>query len=173
MWAFGILGMYFLTSFYLQGILGFSPVKAGLAFLPMAVFIAMFATISEQVAARISAHRMAALDLALMAGGLYLFARQGMHSTYLDLMPGFLIFSAGARLMQAPLTVAVVESMPSGRSGVASALLNASREVAGLLGITVIGAVLSSREAGRCAAAWRRPGRSWTATTPVSPPRSR
>src|SRR5215471_12525122 len=57
MWAFGIFGIYFFTSLYLQGILGFSPVKAGLAFLPMAVVIAIFATISEQVAARISAQR--------------------------------------------------------------------------------------------------------------------
>ena len=48
--------------------------------------------------------------------------------------------------MNVPLTTSVLDSMPAGRSGVASALLNASREVAGLLGITVIGAVLSSRE---------------------------
>jgi EmrB/QacA subfamily drug resistance transporter len=146
MWAFGIFGIYFFTSLYLQSILGFSPVKAGLAFLPMAVVIAIFAMISEQVARRISAHRTVALGLALMVGGLYLFARQGLDATYLGLMPGFLLFGAGAGLMQAPLTNAVLESMPPDRSGVASALLNASREVAGLLGITVIGAVLSSRE---------------------------
>ena len=146
MWAFGIFGIYFFTSIYLQSILGFTPVKAGLAFLPMAVVIAIFATISEQVAARISAHWTIALGLVLMVGGLFLFARQDMHATYLGLMPGFLLFGAGAGLMQAPLTNAILGSMPSDRSGVASALLNASRELAGLLGITVIGAVLSSRE---------------------------
>ena len=146
MWAFGIFGIYFFTSLYLQGILGFSPVKAGLAFLPMALVLAISAGISEPVAARIGAHRTVALGLAVMLAGLYLFARQGLHATYLDLMPGFGLFGAGAGLMNAPLTNSVLESMPADRSGVASALLNASREVAGLLGITVIGAVLSSRQ---------------------------
>jgi len=146
MWAFGIFGIYFFTSLYLQGILGFSPVKAGLAFLPMALVLAISAGISEPVAARIGAHRTVALGLAIMLGGLYLFARQGLDAGYLDLMPGFALFGAGAGLMNVPLTNAVLESMPADRSGVASALLNASREVAGLLGITVIGAVLSSRE---------------------------
>jgi EmrB/QacA subfamily drug resistance transporter len=146
MWAFGVFGIYFFTSLYLQSILGFSPVKAGLAFLPMALVMAAFATISEQVAARISGHRTVALGLAIMVGGLYLFARQGLHASYADLMPGFVLFGAGAGLMNVPLTNAILESAPADRSGVASAVMNASREVAGLLGITVIGAVLSSRE---------------------------
>jgi EmrB/QacA subfamily drug resistance transporter len=146
MWAFGVFGIYFFTSLYLQSILGFSPVKAGLTFLPMALVLAVFAAISEQVAARISAHRTVALGLAIMVGGLYLFAQHGLHASYLDLTPGFVLFGAGAGLMNAPLTNAVLGSMPTDRAGVASALMNASREVAGLLGITVIGAVLSSRE---------------------------
>jgi len=146
MWAFGIFGIYFFTSLYLQSILGFSPVRAGLAFVPMALVLALFAGVSEPVAARIGAHRTVALGLAIMLGGLYLFARQGLHAGYLDLMPGFVLFGAGAGLMNVPLTNAVLESMPADRSGVASALLNASRELAGLLGITVIGAVLSSRQ---------------------------
>ncbi len=146
MWAFGIFGIYFFTSLYLQGVLGFSPVKAGLAFVPMALFVAIFAGISGPVAARISARWTIALGLAIMTGGLYLFALQGLHATYAGLMPGFLMFGAGSGLMNAPLTNSVLNSMPTDRSGVASALLNASREVAGLLGITVIGAVLRSRQ---------------------------
>ena len=61
-------------------------------------------------------------------------------------MPGFVLFGAGSGLMNVPLTNAVLGSMPAERSGMASALLNNSREVAGLLGITVIGAVLRSRQ---------------------------
>ncbi len=59
---------------------------------------------------------------------------------------GFVLFGAGSGLMNVPLTNAVLGSMPAERSGMASALLNNSREVAGLLGITVIGAVLRSRQ---------------------------
>jgi len=144
-WSFGILGIYFFTSLYLQQTLGFSPVKAGLAFVPMALCVAVSASLAPRVQARIGAHRAVALGMLLMLAGLVLFARLGLHAGYTSLLPGFMLFGAGAGLMQVPLTNAVMAATPPARSGVASALLNASREVAGLLGITVIGAVLSTR----------------------------
>jgi EmrB/QacA subfamily drug resistance transporter len=146
LWAFGILGIYFFTSIYLQTILGFSPTKAGLAFVPMAISLAVFASLAPQVAPRLGTHRTVGLGMAVMSVGLYLVARLGGGATFAGLMPGFLMFGAGAGLMNVPLTNAVLHSMPPERSGIASALLNASRELAGLLGITVIGAILRSRE---------------------------
>jgi EmrB/QacA subfamily drug resistance transporter len=146
-WAFGILGIYFFTSLYLQETLGFSPVKAGLAFVPMALLVAVSASLAPRVQARAGAHRTVAGGMVLMVAGLVLFARLGLHASYASLLPGFMVFGAGAGLMQVPLTNAVMGATPPVRAGVASALLNASREVAGLLGITVIGAVLSTRRA--------------------------
>jgi EmrB/QacA subfamily drug resistance transporter len=146
LWAFGIFGIYFFTSIYLQTILGFSPTKAGLAFVPMAICMAIFASLAPQVAPRLGAHRTVALGMAAMTAGLYLFAGLGGSATFGSLMPGLLLFGAGAGLMNVPLTNVVLHSMPPERSGVASGLFNASREVAGLLGITVIGAVLRSGE---------------------------
>jgi EmrB/QacA subfamily drug resistance transporter len=146
LWAFGILGIYFFTSIYLQTILGFSPTEAGLAFVPMAVMLALFASLAPQITPRLGAHRAVALGMAAMSAGLYLVAMQGGGATFAGLMPGFLLFGAGAGLMNVPLTNSVLHSMPPERSGIASALLNASRELAGLLGITVIGAVLRSRQ---------------------------
>jgi EmrB/QacA subfamily drug resistance transporter len=146
-WAFGVLGIYFFTSLYLQEILGFSPVKAGLAFVPMALCVAVFAAIAPQVAARAGAHRTVAFGMLLMVVGLVLFARLDLNVSYPALLPGFMLFGAGAGLMNVPLTTAVMAATPPTRAGIASALLNASREVAGLLGITVIGAVVSTRRA--------------------------
>jgi predicted MFS family arabinose efflux permease len=146
LWAFGIFGIYFFTSLYLQGVLGFSPTKAGLAFVPMALCMALFAGLSGPVVARIGAHRTVAFGLVLNAVGLYLFWLLGRDATFASLMPGFVLFGAGSGLMNVPLTNTVLGSMPAERSGMASALLNNSREVAGLLGITVIGAVLRSRQ---------------------------
>jgi EmrB/QacA subfamily drug resistance transporter len=145
-WAFGILGIYFFTSLYLQQTLGFSPTKAGLAFVPMALCVALFASLAPRVEARAGSHRTVAFGMLLMVVGLLLFARLGQGAGLTDLLPGFMLFGAGAGLMNVPLTNAVMQSVPQDRSGVASALLNASREVAGLLGITVIGAVLRSRQ---------------------------
>ena len=141
-WGFGILGIYFFTSIYLQVVLGFSPTKAGLAFVPMALCLAVFSALAERVVALISGYRAVALGMLIMTAGLVLFARQGAGAGFGSLMPGFILFGAGAGLMNVPLTNAVMEAAPAAQSGIASALLNASREVAGLLGVTVIGAVL-------------------------------
>ncbi|HEY6493846.1 MAG TPA: MFS transporter [Trebonia sp.] len=145
-WSFGVLGIYFFTSLYLQGILGFSPTKAGLAFVPMALCLAVAATLSSRVTALLGRHRTVALGMAVMTVGLVLFARIGGNASFAGLLPGFVLFGVGAGLMNVPLTNAIVESVPTSQAGVASALLNASREVAGLLGVTVVGAVLRSSE---------------------------
>ena len=78
LWAFGVFGIYFFTSLYLQDMLGFSPTKAGLAFVPMALCMAVFAGLAEPVAARLGAHRTVALGMVLiMAVGLCLFGLLG------------------------------------------------------------------------------------------------
>ena len=146
LWAFGILGIYFFTSIYLQTILGFSPTEAGLAFVPMAICMAVFASLAPQVAPRLGTHRTVGIGTALMAAGLYLVARLGGGATFAGLMPGFLIFGAGAGLMNVPLTNAVLGGVPTEQAGIAGALFNASREVAGLLGVTIVGAVLRTTE---------------------------
>jgi EmrB/QacA subfamily drug resistance transporter len=141
-WGFGILGIYFFTSLYLQGTLGFSPSKAGLAFVPMALCLAVFSVLAPRVATLIGRQRTVAFGMGIMVVGLVLFALQGAGAGYGSLMPGFLLFGAGSGLMQVPLTNVIMDSAPAAQSGIASALINTSREVAGLLGVTIIGAVL-------------------------------
>jgi len=145
-WSFGILGIYFFTSIYLQSNLGFSPTKAGLAFVPMALAIAVAAILSPRVVPVLGANRTVALAMAIMTAGLVLFVRIGAGATFTDLLPGFLIFGVGAGLMNVPVTNAVIDGAPAAQAGIASALLNASREIAGLLGVTVIGAVVRTSE---------------------------
>jgi len=145
-WSFGILGIYFFTSIYLQSNLGFSPTKAGLAFVPMALAIAVAAILSPRVVPVLGANRTVALAMAIMTAGLVLFVRIGAGATFADLLPGFLIFGVGAGLMNVPVTNAVIDGAPAAQAGIASALLNASREIAGLLGVTVIGAVVRTSE---------------------------
>ncbi|HVT66584.1 MAG TPA: MFS transporter, partial [Trebonia sp.] len=141
-WSFGVLGIYFFTSLYLQGNLGFSPTRAGLAFVPMALCLALAAVLSPRVVPLIGANRTVALGMAVMTVALVLFAGLGAGATFGSLLPGFILFGLGAGLLNVPLTNAVIAGVPTERAGIASALFNASREVAGLLGVTVIGAVL-------------------------------
>jgi MFS family permease len=145
LWAFGIFGIYFFTSLYMQGVLGLSPTEAGLAFVPMALVMAAFAAIGGSIAARFGTHRTVAFGLVLVAAGVYLVSLLGRTASFADLMPGFLLIGIGSGL-NVPLTDALLRTMPAERSGIASAAFNASREVAGLLGITIIGAVLRARQ---------------------------
>jgi EmrB/QacA subfamily drug resistance transporter len=146
LWAFGLFGIYFFTSLYLQNALGFSPTEAGLAFLPMALCMVAGAVLSERVARQVGAARLVGAAMVLMAAGIGTVSLLGADTGYLSLMPSFVAIGIGGGLTT-PLTATVLGAMPGERAGVASGLFNASREMAGLLGITVIGAILSVRQA--------------------------
>ena len=146
MWGFGLFGIYFFTSLYLQGVLGFSPTKAGAAFVPMAILMAVGAVVSEKISHRFGTYRVVAVAMLMMAAGIASVSFLGADAGFASLMPSFAVIGIGGGLT-VPLTAAVLESMPPSEAGVASGIFNASREVAGLLGITVIGAVLAGRQA--------------------------
>ncbi|PZS16237.1 MAG: MFS transporter [Pseudonocardiales bacterium] len=145
MWGFGLFGIYFFTSLYLQNVLNFSPTKAGAAFVPMALLMATGAVVSERVARRIGAHRAVGGAMLLMAAGIASVSLLGRDASFLSLMPSFAVIGIGGGL-SVPLTAMVLDAMPTEEAGVASGIFNASREMAGLLGITVIGAILTARQ---------------------------
>ncbi len=145
LWAFGLFGIYFFTSLYLQGVLGFSATGAGLTFLPMALCMAIGAAVSDRVAARFGAHRSVSGAMTLMGVGIASVALFGANTSWLELMPSFLAIGVGGGLT-IPLTATVLAAMPTEQSGVGSAVFNASRELSGLLGITVIGVILLARQ---------------------------
>jgi EmrB/QacA subfamily drug resistance transporter len=145
MWGFGLFGIYFFTSIYLQNVLGFSATVAGAAFVPMALLMAIGAIVSQRVSTAIGAHRSVALSMGLMAVGIASVSLVGKDASYLALMPSFALIGIGGGL-SVPLTDLVLGAMPGEQAGVASGIFNAAREVAGLLGITVIGAILTARQ---------------------------
>jgi EmrB/QacA subfamily drug resistance transporter len=151
MWGFGLFGIYFFTSLYLQNVLGFSPTKAGLAFLPMALLMAAGAVVSEQLSRRLGAHRVVAFAMLLMAGGIAWVSLLSADTSFLGLMPSFAVIGIGGGLT-VPLTASVLDAMPREEAGVASGIFNASREISGLLGVAVIGAILATRQSGLVAA---------------------
>jgi EmrB/QacA subfamily drug resistance transporter len=145
MWGFGLFGIYFFTSLYLQDVLGFSPTEAGAAFVPMALLMALGAVVAERVAARVGPYRLVAVAMLMMAAGIGSVSLLGRTASFVDLMPSFAVIGIGGGL-SVPLTAMVVGAMPVEQAGVASGIFNAAREVSGLLGITVIGAILTARQ---------------------------
>jgi MFS family permease len=144
LWAFGIFGIYFYTALYLQNVLGLSPVRAGAAFVPMALVLAVVASVSGPIAARIGNHIAVAAGLTMMAVAVLGLATVGKGAGVAQLMPWFLLYGVGGGAL-VPLTTVVVAQLPPSREGVASGIMNVSREVFGLLGITVLGALLNTR----------------------------
>nr|WP_062337455.1 MFS transporter [Herbidospora sakaeratensis] len=145
LWAFGVFGIYFFTAIYLQSALGFSPTEAGAGFVPMALLMAAVAVFSPQLARRIGTGPSVAAGLALMVVAMAGLSSTGAGSGYLDLLPWFLLFGAGGGML-VPLTDVIIGAVPAGRAGIASGTLNVSREVFGLLGITILGAILNARQ---------------------------
>jgi EmrB/QacA subfamily drug resistance transporter len=145
LWAFGVFGIYFFTAIFLQNVLGLSPTEAGAAFVPMALVMAVTATIAPRLETRFGAARPVAVGMTLMAAAIGGLATVGEGSGYADLLPWFLVYGVGAGLL-IPVTNVVLGALPTARAGIASGILNVSREVFGLLGITILGAILANRE---------------------------
>jgi EmrB/QacA subfamily drug resistance transporter len=96
LWAFGLFGIYFFTSLYLQNVLGFSPTKAGAAFVPMALLMAGGAIVSDRVAARFGAYRSTGFGMVAMGLAIGSVALLGKDASYLSLMPSFAVIGSGA-----------------------------------------------------------------------------
>jgi EmrB/QacA subfamily drug resistance transporter len=144
-WGFGLFGIYFFTSLYLQNALGFSPTEAGAAFVPMALLMAVGSVVSERAATTLGAHRVVGAGMLLMGVGIAAISLIGRDASYLSLMPSFTLIGIGGGL-SVPLTAMILGTMPTEEAGVASGIFNAAREMAGLLSITVIGAILTTRQ---------------------------
>lgn len=143
--GFGIFGVYFFLSLYVQGILGFSPTKAGLVFVPMALLITIVAPGSAKVVERIGAASTIGGGMLISALGFVLLERLGESASFTDVLPGLLLIGIGGGLTT-PLIGAVIARVPVEKSGVASGVLSTMRELAAALGIAITGAILASRE---------------------------
>ncbi|WP_436527484.1 MFS transporter [Actinoplanes sp. HUAS TT8] len=144
LWAFGVFGIYFYMAIYLQNVLGFSPTEAGAGFVPLALITAVGAVLAPRFEARFGVARVTAFGLLVMGASILGIAQYGEGTHYLDLLPWFALYGVGGGLL-IPLSNVVLGALPSERAGIASGMLNVSREVFGLLGVTVLGAILSNR----------------------------
>lgn len=145
LWGIGVNGVFFFTALYLQRVLDFSPTKAGLAFLPLAVALLLTTPFAERAAALVGAHLSIAAGLVLVSGGLLYVSGTGPHAGYWDLQPGLLLIGAGSALTT-PLTVRSVADVPATRTGMASGLVSAAREISGVFGVVLVGVVLTRTE---------------------------
>jgi EmrB/QacA subfamily drug resistance transporter len=139
-------GMWFFVSLYLQQVLGYSPIKAGLAFLPMTLCIVAGSTFASRAVMRIGAKPLLVAGMLLQALGLLLFTRVAVDGTYLgDMLAPSLLVAIGIGLAFVPATISAVAGVEPREAGLASGLVNTSRLFGGALGLAILAAIAASR----------------------------
>jgi len=129
----------FYSTFYLQQVLGFSAIATGLSFLPIALIIMVFSTLSPRLAYRYGTRRMLIVGMLVISVSMLYFVRLPQNATYFaDLLPGFLGLAVGMGLSFFSATVAATTGVADHQQGVASGLINTSSQVGSALGLAVL-----------------------------------
>ena len=143
--SFGFYGELFLMSLFFQQVQHRSPLAAGLALLPQTAVISLMNFVSGQDTARRGARLPMALGLAIGGAGLLGLALVSARASLVSVVGPMLAVGMGASLAMPAMTHAAIDHTPKERAGIGSAVLNASRQVGGVVGIALLGALIGGR----------------------------
>ena len=142
--SLGMFATFFFLSLYMQLIRGYSPFEAGIRFLPMTVMIVVTAPNAGRYASRHGSRIPMTYGLILAGTGLLTLSWMSLDTPYLLMLPVFMIMGHGMGSTMAPMTAAVMNAVGPQRAGLGSAMTNTSREVGGVLGIALLGTILTT-----------------------------
>jgi EmrB/QacA subfamily drug resistance transporter len=144
--ASGMFAMFFFASLYVQQILGFSPLEAGLAFLPITAGIMGGAGAAQALVRRFGVRSVALAGLTLAAIGMALLTGIPVDGSYAaDLLPGLLLMAAGMGLVFVPITLIATSNVSPEDAGLASGIFNTSQQVGGALGLAVLSTLAADK----------------------------
>jgi EmrB/QacA subfamily drug resistance transporter len=136
---------FFLQTLYMQQVLEYSAVEAGVAFAPIAVTIAVFSNFAQSFVTRFGVRPVLTAGLLIAAASLAALSRVPVHGSYFwDLFPAFVIGGFGLSLCFVPMTIAGLSGVGPADAGVASGLINTSRQIGGAVGLAVISTVATT-----------------------------
>ncbi|MBI2709624.1 MAG: MFS transporter [Actinobacteria bacterium] len=141
---FSLFGMFFVVTQYFQFVLGWSPLKAGVAQIPNALAMVLVAPRSTKVIARIGQRAAVVSGLAMHATGFVILSTAGRSSSYLPVLVGLVLIGTGSGITFAPTTAMIMAAVPLRRAGMGSGVNDAAREVGGAIGIAVLGSILTT-----------------------------
>ena len=142
--ASAMFGTFFFITQFVQDILGYSPLRAGVAFLPMTFAIGSTAMLLSRIVTRVGMRRPMTLGPLLASGGLLLLSFLSVHSGYASVILPLLMIAVGMGCTFVPLTLTVMQRVAPQEAGLASALLNTAQQIGGSLGLAVIVTVASA-----------------------------
>jgi EmrB/QacA subfamily drug resistance transporter len=142
----GMVSMFFFLTLYMQGVLGYSQIQAGAAYLPLCGGVGIGAGIASQLLARTGTRPVIVTGALLAALGIYLLSRAPVGATYVsDLLPGLMITSFGLGSVFVAVTTAANAGVPADKAGLAAALLNTSQQLGAALGLAIFSAIATAR----------------------------
>jgi EmrB/QacA subfamily drug resistance transporter len=142
----GIISMFFFLTLYMQNVLGYSQIETGLSYLPLCFGVGIAAGIASQLLAKVGTRPVMVAGALLAAGGVFWLSHLPVGGSYAaDMLPGLLIASFGLGAVFVAVTTAANEGVPPEQAGLAAALLNASQQVGGALGLAVFSAIAAGR----------------------------
>ena len=145
----GMFAMFYFNTLYIQEVLGYKPLKAGLAFLPFTAGVIVSAGLASALAPKIGVRPVAAVGMILTALGLGLLTQLPVDGAYVaNVLPAMLLTSLGMGAVFMPMTLVATTGLDNDDQGLASGLFNTSQQIGGALGL----AILSTIAAGRTAA---------------------
>ncbi len=137
--AAGLFAMFYFTTLYLQRVLGYSALEAGLAFLPFTGGIIIGAGLSQRLVPMLGAREVPLIGMPMAIVGMLLFMRLQPDGSYVtDILPGIILASIGMGLTFVPITLIATSGIPNDDAGLASGLFNTSQQVGGALGLAVL-----------------------------------
>jgi len=137
-----LFGMFFFMTLFVQQVWGYSPVRSGIAYLPMVGGIFLGAGLSSNLVGRLGARPLMIIGPAFAAGGMFWLSRITESSSYAGGLLGPMILTGlGMGLTFVPLSLVALAKVPNADSGVASSLLNTGQQVGGSIGLAILGTV--------------------------------
>jgi EmrB/QacA subfamily drug resistance transporter len=141
-----LFAVFYFLSLYMQEVLGFSPLRTGLAYLPITAGFIVVAGVAAQLVGRVGARWLLVLGMLITSVAFLLLARLPDHGSYAaDVLPAFIVLPLGAGLAFLSVTNAAVAGVESRDSGLASALLNTSQQTGGAVGLGLLATIAASR----------------------------
>jgi EmrB/QacA subfamily drug resistance transporter len=156
--AGGMFSVFFFASLYVQEVLGFSPLRAGLSFLPLTAAIIISANVSQRVIGPLGIKTTGLIGMVVAALGLGLMTMISANGSYLtEVLPGLVVMGFGLGLTFMPLTMLATYGSDAEDAGLASGLLNASQQVGGSLGLAVLSTLAAQQVTSHLSGLGHRP----------------
>jgi EmrB/QacA subfamily drug resistance transporter len=142
----GFLSMFFFLTLYMQNVLGYSPIQTGAAYIPLCFGVVIAAGATSQLLSRFGTRPVIVVGALIAAGGVYDLSRIPVHGSFVaDLLPGMMVMSLGLGAVFVGVTTAANAGVAPDKAGLAAALLNASQQLGGALGLAIFSALATSR----------------------------